>query len=68
MNFCIYWTCSLAARLRVCEVLKVPRYLLITGETYFNTDDEEVIAKLHDLVDRGFIKLRNKDEKTKCPF
>ena len=60
MEFCIYWTCTPRARERVNEVLHVPRYMTINGETYFSTNDQWTIDQLHDLEKRGFIKLRNK--------
>lgn len=68
MKFCIYWTCSRAARLRICEVLHVPVYLQVSGETFFTTENPGTIESLHDLQQRGYIQLRNKDEKTKCPI
>lgn len=63
MKFHIYWTCKPAHRFRICEVLHVPRYMKVNGETDFTTDDPEVIEKLHDLERRKYIKLRNRNER-----
>ena len=58
-RYCIYWTCSREARLRICKRFRISVYLTINGETLANIHPSDIPLFL-ETAHRGFFKLRNK--------
>lgn len=59
MNVVIYWKCNRILRKRISDVLKLPQYLSVNGETDAKVDSK-TYKGLREYESEGYLKLRNK--------
>lgn len=60
----IYWTCTPAARQRICERFGItPDYVNIAGETPADISPAD-LPLLQETERRGFLRIRNKPQTT----